>query len=100
MAGVKKANDRNYRMRPVLFSGRSRVTCERVLKSFLEFAHAGFGVQRLDDLDTPHAKAFLDDGIERGLAAETLRPPRSALAKNLPSLVPTRPRKERRQVGR
>lgn len=81
MAGVKEANDQNYHMRPILFAGRSRVTYERILKSFLDFAHAKFGVQRLDDIDTKHAKAFLDDGIERGLAAKTLHTQRSALAK-------------------
>lgn len=81
MTGVKEARDQNYHMRPILFAGRSRVTYERVLKSFLDFAHAKFGIQRLDDIDTKHAKAFLDDGIERQLAAKTLHTHRSALAK-------------------
>jgi len=81
MAGVKEANDQNYHMRPILFAGRSRVTYEHILKSFLDFAHAKFSVERLDDIDTKHAKAFLDDGIQRGLAAKTLNTQRSALAK-------------------
>jgi integrase len=81
MAGVKDANDQNFHMRPILFAGRSRVTYERILKSFLTFAHERFDVQRLDDIDTKHAKAFLDDGIQRGLAAKTLHTQRSALAK-------------------
>lgn len=65
----------------VISAGRTRVTYERALKSFLEFAHQRFGVQRLDDIDTKHAKAFLDDAIQRGLAAKTLHTYRSALAK-------------------
>jgi hypothetical protein len=81
MAGVKEANDQNYHMRPILFTGRSRVTYERILKSFLTFAHERFDVQRLDNIDTKHAKAFLDDAIQRGLAAKTLHTYCSALAK-------------------
>ena len=81
MAGVRDFQDQNHYMWPILFAGSSRVTYERVLKSFLEFAHAKFGVQRLDDIDTRHAKAFLEDGIQHGLAAKTLHTQRSALAK-------------------
>lgn len=81
MAGVREFGDQNHYMRPILFTGRTRVTYERILKSFLEFAHVKFGVQRLDDIDTKHAKAFLDGGIECGLAAKTLHTWRSALAK-------------------
>jgi len=81
MAGVKEFGDQNHYMRAVLFAGRSRVTYERVLKSFIEFTHSRFEVQRLDDLDTRHAKAFLDDAIQRGLAAKTLHGYRSALSK-------------------
>jgi hypothetical protein len=83
IAGVKEFGDQNHFMRPILFAGRSRVTYERVLKSFLQFAHSRFSIQRLDDIDTKHAKAFLDDGIQRGLAAKTLHTQRSALAKGL-----------------
>jgi hypothetical protein len=81
MAGVREFADQNHYMRPILFAGRSRVTYERVLKSFVGFAHFKFGVQRLDDLDTHHAKAFLDDAMQRGLTAKTLHTYRSALAK-------------------
>lgn len=81
MAGVREFQDQNHFMRPILFAGRSRVTYERVLKSFLEFAHARFDVQRLDYIDTKHAKAFLDDAIARGLAAKTLQRMSSALVK-------------------
>lgn len=81
MSGVRQFKDRNYHMRPIIFCGRSRVTYERALKNFLDFAHAKFGIQRLDDIDTPHAKAFLEEGIQRGLAAKTLHTYRSALAK-------------------
>jgi hypothetical protein len=81
MAGVRESRDQNHYMRPILFSGRSRVTYERILKDFLDFAHSKFGVQRLDDIDTPHAKAFLEDSIQRGLASKTLHTYRSALAK-------------------
>lgn len=81
MAGVREFGDQNYYMRPILFTGRTRTSYERALKSFLEFAHEKFAVQRLDDIDAKHAKAFLDDGIQRGLAAKTLHAHRSALAK-------------------
>ncbi len=81
MAGIRQCGDPNLKMRSILFTGRSRVTYERVLKGFLDFAHAKFGVQRLDDIDTPHAKAFLDDALQRGLASKTLHTYRSALAK-------------------
>ncbi|MBI2932797.1 MAG: site-specific integrase [Planctomycetes bacterium] len=81
MAGVRDFRDQNHYMRPILFTGRTRTTYERVLKGFLDFAHAKFGVERLDNIDTKHAKAFLDDSIQRGLAAKTLHMHRSALAK-------------------
>ncbi len=81
MAGVREFGDQNHYMRPILFTGRTRTTYERALKGFLEFAHSRFGVQRLDDIDTKHGRAFLDDAIQRGLAAKTLHTYRSALAK-------------------
>jgi len=79
--GLRQAGDPNLLMRPILFTGRTRTTYENALRLFLEFAHGKFGVERLDDIDTRHAKAFLDAGIERGLAAKTLHTYRSALAK-------------------
>ncbi len=79
--GIRQAGDPNLLMRPILFTGRTRTTYEGVLKCFLEFAHEKFEVQRLDDVGTPHARAFLDDAIRRGLAAKTLQLYRSALAK-------------------
>lgn len=81
MAGVREYQDPNHFMRPILFTGRTRTTYERVLKGFLDFAHEKFGVQRLDDIDAKHGKAFLEDAIQRGLAAKTLHTCRSALAK-------------------
>lgn len=80
-AGIREFRDPNHYLRPLLFTGRTRTTYERVLKCFVEFAHARFGVQKFDDIDTKHGKAFLDDAIQRGLAAKTLHVYRSALAK-------------------
>ncbi len=79
--GIRQAGDPNLLMRPILFTGRTRTTYEHALRLFLEFAHGKFGVERLEDIDTRHAKAFLDAGIERNLAAKTLHTYRSALAK-------------------
>ncbi len=47
------------------------MTYEHILKSFLDLVHAKFGVQHLDDIDTPHAKAFLEEGIQWGITAKT-----------------------------
>jgi len=51
------------------------------LKSFVEFAHEKFGVERLEDLSRHEFKAFIEDGIARRLAASTLEARCSHLAK-------------------
>lgn len=81
IAGIREAGDPNRLLRSIIFTGRTRMTYEQILKGFVEFVHARFGVERLDGIDGRHARAFLDDGIARGLAAKTLHTQRSAIAK-------------------
>lgn len=80
-AGISDAGDQNARMRNLLFTGATRTTYEKILKSFVEFAHAKFGAQRLEDIGVREARSFMDAAIEQRLAAKTLHTYRSALSK-------------------
>lgn len=79
--GIREAGDPNLHTRNLLFTGSTKRAVEETLKSFLEFAHERFGVQRLEDLGKCEFRAFIEDGIARGLAPTTLEARLSHLAK-------------------
>ena len=81
LQGLKESGDPNKLTRNILFTGSTRRSYEETLKSFLEFAHERFGIQRLEDLGKREFRAFIEDGIARGLAASTLEARCSHLAK-------------------
>lgn len=79
--GIRECGDANRYIRNLIFTGSTKRAVEETLKSFVEFAHEKFGIQRLEDLGRHEFKAFIEDGIARGLAASTLEARCSHLAK-------------------
>lgn len=79
--GIREYGDANRYIRNLIFTGSTKRAVEETLKSFVEFAHEKFGVERLEDLGKHEFKAFIEDGIARGLAASTLEARCSHLAK-------------------
>ena len=79
--GIREGGDANRYIRNLIFTGSTKRAVEETLKSFVEFAHEKFGVERLEDLGRLEFKAFIEDGIARGLAASTLEARCSHLAK-------------------
>jgi len=73
--------DPHRHTRNLIFAHTTRLTYEKVLKSFVEFAHREHGCQRLQDIGKREFRAFMDRAIEGRLAAKTLNQYRSALAK-------------------
>lgn len=78
--GIREGTANKY-IRNLIFTGSTKRAVEETLKSFVEFAHDKFGVQRLEDLSRHEFKAFIEDGIACGLAASTLEARCSHLAK-------------------
>lgn len=72
LRGIKEGADPNLHTRNLIFAGSTRRSYEETFKSFLEFAHERFGVQRLGDLGKREFRAFIEDRVARGLAASTL----------------------------
>ena len=81
LRGLREAADPNLHLRPLVFTGATKRAVEETLKSFVEFAHERFGAQRLDEIGKREFKAFIEDGIARGLAASTLEARCSHLVK-------------------
>lgn len=81
LRGIREAGDPNLHLRNLIFTGATKRTIEETLKSFVEFAHERFGAQRLQDIGKREYKAFIEDGIARGLAASTLEARCSHLVK-------------------
>ncbi len=81
LRGLRERGDPNRFTRNLLFTGATKRSVEETLKSFVEFAHERFGAQRLEDLGKNEFKAFIEDGIARGLAASTLEARCSHLSK-------------------
>jgi len=81
LLGLREAADANRHIRNLIFTGSTKRAVEETLKSFVEFAHEKFGIVRLEDLGRHEFKAFIEDGIARGLAASTLEARCSHLAK-------------------
>ena len=78
--GIREGDPNKY-IRNLLFTGSTKRAVEETLKSFVEFAHEKFGTVRLEDLGRHEFKAFIEDGVARGLAASTLETRCSHLAK-------------------
>jgi len=72
LRGLREARDPNLHLRPLIFTGATKRAIEETLKSFVEFAHERFGARRLEDLGKREFRAFIEDGIARGLAGSTL----------------------------
>jgi hypothetical protein len=81
LQGIREAGDPNLHTRNLIFAGATKRAVEETLKSFIEFAHDRFGIQRIEDLGKRECRAFIEDGIARGLAAGTLQARLSHLAK-------------------
>jgi hypothetical protein len=81
MRGLKEHQDPQYFLRPLIFTGETLRSYDAVLKEFVCFAEREFGITRLDEVDKREFRAFMERGIEQGLAAKTLHRWRSALAK-------------------
>jgi len=81
MRGIRESGDANRHIRNLIFTGSTKRAVEETLKSFIEFAHEKFGVERLEDLSRHEFKALIEDGVARGLAASTLEARCSHLAK-------------------
>jgi hypothetical protein len=79
--GMREHQDPDYFLRPLIFSGNTLRTYEKVLRDFVDFAGREHGATRLEDIGKKEFRAFMDRGIDRGLAQKTLNLHRSALAK-------------------
>lgn len=81
LRGLREHGDANHYIRNLVFAGSTKRAVEETVKSFIEFAHVKFGVERLEDLGRREFNAFVENGIARGLAASTLETRCSHLAK-------------------
>jgi hypothetical protein len=72
--------DVNRYTRPLIFSGSTLRSYKPVLKDFVEFALAR-GIERLEDIGKAEFRDFMEQAIDRGLAARTLQRMSSALVK-------------------
>jgi hypothetical protein len=81
LRGIRECGDPNRYTRGLIFAGSTRITYERMLKGFVEFAHREHGCRSLADIDERVVRDFMDRAIAQGLAAKTLHVYRSALAK-------------------
>jgi hypothetical protein len=81
LRGLRECGDPNRFTRNIIFAGSTRRSYEETLKTFVEFAHEKFGAQRLEDIGKQEFKAFIEDGVARGLAASTLEARCSHLSK-------------------
>jgi len=81
LRGIREFQDPHRITRPLIFSGNTLRTYEKVLRDFVAFAQREHGATRLEDIGKKAFRAFMDRGIAQGLAVETLNLRRSALAK-------------------
>lgn len=81
MQGIRECGDPNRCTRNLIFAGSTRLTYERTLKEFAEYAHREHGAARLVDVGKKEFRAFMDRAIAEGRATKTLNLYRSAIAK-------------------
>jgi len=79
--GLREHQDPDYFLRPLIFTGSTMRTYEKVLREFVDFAQREHGAMRLEDIGKKEFRAFMDSGIAQGLSLKTLNLRRSALAK-------------------
>lgn len=80
LKGIREGDPNRY-TRSLIFAGSTRRSYEKILKTFVEYAHREHGCQRLEDINKREFRAFMDRAIGQGLAAKTLHQYRSALSK-------------------
>src|SRR5258708_515111 len=66
MQGIRDCGDPNRMTRNLIFAGSTRVTYERMLKEFVEYAHREHGVTRLEDVGKKEFRAYMDRAIAQG----------------------------------
>lgn len=81
MRGLREHGDPQFFLRPLIFTGQSLRSYDGLLKDFVAFSEREFGTRRLEEIGKREFRAFMDRGIEQGLAAKTLHRHRSGLAK-------------------
>src|SRR5579883_192534 len=81
MKGIREAANPNIYTAPLIFTGNTLRSYEGVLKDFVDDVQRERGVSRLEDVSKKDFRAFMDQAIQKGLAAKTLHRYRSALAK-------------------
>lgn len=81
LRGLREHQDPQFFLRPLVFTGETLRSYDAVLKDFVAFAEREFGITRLEEIGKREFRAFMDQGVEQGLAAKTLHRHRSALAK-------------------
>lgn len=81
LRGLREAGDPHLYTRNLIFTGATKRAIEDTLKGFVEFAHERFGCGRLEDVGKREVRAFIEDGIARGLSAAALRARVSHLVK-------------------
>ncbi len=81
LRGIRECADPNRFTRPLIFTGNTMRTYEKVLRDFVDFAEREYGATRLEDIGKKEFRAYMDRAIAQGLAVKTLNLYRSALAK-------------------
>jgi integrase len=76
--GLRERGDVNHYLRPLIFTGNTMRTYEAILRRFVDSCPQA---RSLEDIGKREFKAFIQDGMERCLAAKTLKTMCSALAK-------------------
>lgn len=79
--GLRDHNDLFARTRYVIFTGSTRVTYERELKRFVEYAHRERGKSSNQDIDKKDFRAYMEHRLEGGAAAKELNKVKSAIVK-------------------
>ena len=70
--GLKSQGDLFALTRYVLFTGATRVTYERELKRFIDFAHEERGRRSNQEIDKKDFRAYMEHLLQRGTAAKEL----------------------------
>jgi hypothetical protein len=81
MRGLRECGDANRYLRNLIFADSTRLTYEKVLKDFVDYAEREHGCQRLEVIGKREFRGYMNRAIDQGQAARTLNLYRSALAK-------------------
>ena len=80
MQGIREHGNPYYAMRAMIFTGNTRLSYERGLKSFVQFAHER-GRQQTADIDKRDMRDYLNHLIEKRVSTSYLDKVRSACVK-------------------